>query len=284
MQFDFSEKPYQLFTGLSEQVLPAFPDECIDLTVTSPPYDNLREYKGFSFDFETIAQQLFRVTKRCGVVVWVVGDATVNGSETGTSFRQALYFKEVGFSLYDTMIYQKIGCPSPQKPEIRYIHSFEYMFVFCKGKKPNTVTLQLKPNINLKATIQKKSKVQRNGNYLRGDFTNRTHSSFPNVWLIDARNGVREASGFHPAAFPETIADRHIKTWTNQGDTVLDCFLGSGTTGKMAVVNKRNFVGVECSSEYMEIAEARIKRANLEPCDIPVKLVDKPMPLFEETL
>ena len=85
----------------------AMPDGVIDLVITSPPYDDLRNYKGYSFDFESIAKELFRVVKEGGVVVWVVGDATVDGSETGTSFRQALFFKEVGFNLHDTMIYMK---------------------------------------------------------------------------------------------------------------------------------------------------------------------------------
>ena len=90
------------------EIMPTLADKSVDLTVTSPPYDNLRTYNGNSqFDFEGIAKELFRVTKDGGVVVWVVGDANINGSETGTSFRQALYFKEIGFNLHDTMIYQK---------------------------------------------------------------------------------------------------------------------------------------------------------------------------------
>lgn len=58
----------------------------IDLTVTSPPYNNLRAYNGYEFRFEPIAKELFRVTKDGGVVVWVVGDATKDGNETGSSF------------------------------------------------------------------------------------------------------------------------------------------------------------------------------------------------------
>ena len=121
----------KIITGDSAVVLQSFPPDCIDLTVTSPPYDNLRTYNGFTFDFETIARQLFRVTKAGGVVVWVVGDATINGSETLTSFRQAIKFQEVGFNIHDTMIYQT---NKPPMNDNRYQKDFEYMFVFSKGK------------------------------------------------------------------------------------------------------------------------------------------------------
>ena len=107
------------------------PSNFIDLTVTSPPYDNLRAYNGYSWDFESVAQELYRITKDGGVVVWVVGDATIKGSETGTSFKQALYFKEIGFKLHDTMIYQS---DKPPLTHNRYEQKFEYMFVFSKGR------------------------------------------------------------------------------------------------------------------------------------------------------
>ena len=113
------------------ETMAKMPDNFIDLTVTSPPYDNLRTYKGYSFDFENVAKELYRITKIGGVVVWIVGDATIKGSETGTSFRQALFFKEIGFNLHDTMIYQKSVPPMNDK---RYQHNFEYMFVFVKDK------------------------------------------------------------------------------------------------------------------------------------------------------
>ena len=129
----------QIICGDCVEVMKSWPEECIDLTVTSPPYDDLRDYRGYTFDFESIARELYRVTKPGGVVVWVVGDATINGSETGTSFRQALYFKDVcGFKLHDTMIYKKKASRFPDTN--RYYQVFEYMFVFSKGT-PKTFNL-----------------------------------------------------------------------------------------------------------------------------------------------
>lgn len=130
------------------QGLKLLEDNSIDLTVTSPPYDDLRNYKGYSFDFENIAKELYRVTKTGGILVWIVGDATSKGSESGTSFRQALYFKECGFNLHDTMIYEKNSSSFPAaRTSKRYTQIFEYMFVFCKGKIRNDISLLCdKPN------------------------------------------------------------------------------------------------------------------------------------------
>ena len=236
-------------------------NEFVDLVVTSPPYDNLRDYKGFDFDFESIAKELYRIIKPGGVVVWVVGDSTIKGSESGTSFKQALFFKDVcGFSLYDTMIYQKIGNPSPQRPEIRYGNCFEYMFVFCKGRKPKSINLINKRNKDRKETIETRGKVQKNGEMLRGKFKVRLESPLPNVWLIDATNGARESSGLHPAAFPEIIPKRHIYTWSEKGDLVYDPFMGSGTTAKQAHLLKRDWIGSEVSQEYVAKSNKRLEK------------------------
>jgi DNA modification methylase len=228
----------------------------IDLTVTSPPYDNLRDYKGYSFDFEPIAQELFRVTKTGGVVVWIVNDATVKGSETGTSFKQALYFKEIGFRLHDTMIYAKKN-PMPVTAK-RYQPAFEYMFILSKSH-PNTVNL-----------IREKTKL--GGKPTRGERVNkdgtRTKTSshgkpikatkvVSNIW----KYGVGSNGQGHPAIFPEQLASDHIISWSNPGDLVFDPFSGSGTTAKMALLNGRNYIGSEIAEEYCQIAEERIDAA-----------------------
>jgi DNA modification methylase len=124
---DFVNK---IICGDCLEVMKKIPDGSVDLVLTSPPYDNLRTYNGYNFDFEGIAKELHRVTKDGGVIVWVVGDATIKGSETGTSFKQALYFKEIGFNLHDTMIYHKNNYPP--LTHNRYEQCFEYMFVFSK--------------------------------------------------------------------------------------------------------------------------------------------------------
>lgn len=232
----------------------------VDLTVTSPPYDNLRTYNGtceWNFEiFKQVTQCLYDITSDGGVVVWVISDATINGSETGTSFRQALHFKDIGFNLYDTMIWQK---PSPQAPtEGRYYDVFEYMFIFSKGK-PKTLNL-LKDRKNLSAgTVSnketrscKEDRKKKEGKRVVGEYSRRF-----NVWNIS--RGKSKTS--HPAVFPEQLASNHIISWSNEGDLVLDPFLGSGTTGKMAVLNNRKFIGIEKVKEYFDISEKRINEA-----------------------
>jgi DNA modification methylase len=243
-----------LLQGDCAQVLTTLAEASVDLTVTSPPYDNLRKYKGYTFDFETIARELYRVTKPGGVVVWVVGDATINGSETGTSFRQALYFKEIGFNLHDTMIYQT---NKPPMNDPRYQACFEFMFVFSKGKVKTFNPIKVKSktagtmpskagNVSRDGITQLRSKVA-----IRGD-----EKIKESIWYYVA--AMHEDNGIHPAPFPEALALDHILSWSNEGDTVLDPMMGSGTTGKMAVLNNRNFIGIEIAAEYFQIAERRI--------------------------
>ena len=235
------------------------PDESIDLVVTSPPYDNLRSYNGYSFNFEEIAQELWRVIKPGGVVVWVVGDATIKGSETGTSFRQALYFKELGFNLHDTMIYQKKN-PLPLQHN-RYQPCFEYMFVFSKGKPKtfNPITVAtVSPDAKITTTKRGVDGVKVNGSGY-GKKRNRTRIAY-NVWTLNVGKGqtTKDDIAFqHPAIFPEQLANDHIISWSNPGDIVLDPFMGSGTTAKMALLNRRKYIGFEMSAEYCEIAEKR---------------------------
>lgn len=238
-------------------------DNFIDLTVTSPPYDNLRDYKGYVFDFESIAKELFRVTRKGGVVVWVVGDATINGSESGTSFRQALYFKEIGFNLHDTMIYNRSG----KFPEAnRYWQDFEYMFVFSKDK-PNTFN-----PIKYKSIRESGEKVLARKRTKDGDLIEDTchkkktqfkgEKNGGNIWYISAgwmTSSKDENAYEHPAIYPEKLARDHIKSWSNEGDLVYDPMSGSGTTAKMAHLLKRNWIGSEISKEYCDIARKRIQ-------------------------
>lgn len=238
------------------QGMKQLPDNCIDLTVTSPPYDNLRKYNGFDWNFEKTAKELYRITKQGGVVVWVVGDSTVKGSETGTSFKQALYFKECGFNLHDTMIYEKAQACFGSN--LCYLQSFEYMFVFSKGK-PKTINL-IRDRENKqygKMSCAKHSAYWEKGN----ESWDRVIRDIPklgkrkNIWIYSVGNsGVKG----HPAVFPEQLAKDHIISWSNKGDLVLDPFMGSGTTAKMALETNRNFIGFEISKEYCEIAKKRI--------------------------
>ena len=236
------------------------PDNFLDLTVTSPPYDNLRDYKGYSFDFEGVAKELFRVTKQGGVVVWVVGDATINGSESGTSFRQALYFMTIGFNLHDTMIFSKAGFASPSVN--RYHQTFEYMFVFTNG---DIQTFNpLKDKKNTWDSWGKNTRRQQSGELKEMEKrkpTNELGQRF-NVWYYSIGHGnvTRDEIAYsHPALFPEQLAQDHIISWSNENDLIYDPFMGSGTTAKMCIKTNRNYIGSEISKEYCELAEKRIK-------------------------
>ncbi len=233
------------------------PDNCIDLTVTSPPYDNLRDYKGFSFDFEGIAKELFRVTKDGGVVVWVVGDQTQDGSESGTSFKQALFFKECGFNLHDTMIWEKDTFSFPS--ESRYHSVFEYMFVFSKGAPKTFNPIQDRVNKTAGTSVHGTSRGP------DGITFRKSNDGKTNVreigWRFNVWHQINEKNNEfnHPAPFPERLANDHIISWSNKGDLIFDPFMGSGTTAKTAMINNRNYLGVEISPEYVKIAEERLK-------------------------
>lgn len=246
---------YALHLGDSAEVLAGMEADSVDLTVTSPPYDNLRTYNGFTFDFERIARELYRVTKPGGVVVWVVADATINGSETGTSFRQALYFMACGFRLHDTMIWAK---PNPMPSQsTRYQAATEYMFVFSKGP-PKTVNLLREPSKQAGGKRKKHQPKGDNRDESSGQFYQYAAEKIrSNYWTIAVGGGRRGAG--HPATFPDSLARDHILSWSNPNDTVLDICLGSGTTGAMAVECGRKFIGIEISERYLQLARDRIE-------------------------
>ena len=240
-------------------------ENSIDLTVTSPPYDNLRTYNGNNDQWseqvwKDCIEELYRVTKQGGVVVWVVGDATIKGSETGTSFKQALWALECGFNLHDTMIWEKQTFTDTGSLRVRYGNVFEYMFIFSKGR-PKTFNA-LKDRLNKQPGKKKHGTVRQKDGSLKpissiGKKIGLYGQRF-NVWNINTE--VSNSKRCHPAQFPEQLAHDHIISWSNEGDTVLDCFMGSGTTGKMAKQLGRNFIGIELDKEYFEIAKKRIEQ------------------------
>lgn len=243
-----------LYCGDNVTFMKDVSDNAFNLTVTSPPYDDLRNYNGYSFDFVSVAKELYRITKEGGVVVWVVGDATVKGSETGTSFKQALYFKEVGFNLHDTMIYAKPNFSAVGALKTRYAPVFEYMFVFTKGKLKTFNPIKDKFNKNAgktgRGTIRQKDGSTKPMSKV---ITIAEYGQRFNIWEINPQS----VKG-HTAPFPEKLANDHILSWSNEGDLVFDPFMGSGTTGKMALLNNRQFVGIDCSEEYVKISIDRI--------------------------
>uniref|UniRef100_A0A6C0I8G1 site-specific DNA-methyltransferase (cytosine-N(4)-specific) n=1 Tax=viral metagenome TaxID=1070528 RepID=A0A6C0I8G1_9ZZZZ len=257
----------KVICGDSAVILKSMPSSSVDLTVTSPPYDDIRDYNGFTFLEENIIKELFRVTKSGGVVVWVVGDSTIKGSESGSSFRQALKFMEHGFKLHDTMIYEKNTSSFPaSKSGNRYTQIFEYMFVFCKDKIKTANLISDKPNKWAGHTNWGK-----NTNRLKNGELQETSDIKPvpefsprnNIWKYNVGKGFNskdKESHEHPAIFPEQLAEDHILSWSNEGDIVLDPFSGSGTTLKMAKKNGRNYIGIDISDEYCKLAERILQK------------------------
>ena len=236
-------------------------DDSIDLTITSPPYDNLRTYNGFSFDFESIAKELYRVTKQGGVVVWIVNDSTINGSETGTSFKQALFFKEIGFNIHDTMIYAKNNA-MPLNHN-RYDPCFEYMFILSKGKPKSFNPIKEKTLNEGKITkreleIKMKNEIKHQSRCREEHTVIKSTKFKKNIWYYSVGIEVDKKVNKHPAIFPEQLANDHILSWSNENDIVMDIFMGSGTTAKMAFLNNRDYIGFEISKEYCDIANKRI--------------------------
>lgn len=242
--------------------LSRFEDGVIDLTITSPPYDNLRTYNGYSFDVKTLSKELYRVTKSGGILVWIVGDQTIKGSESLTSFKQCITFAEAGWLVHDTMIYRKLN-PPPNAGN-RYQQCFEYMFVFSKGK-PKTTNILLRERRNKcnDKRVFRKKKFSRNKN---GDFNENNYYVKELVprdnifeYYVGGGNSSKDKIAFkHPAIFPEELVKDHILSWSNEGDIIYDCFAGSGTTGKVAQSLKRNWIMSEISNEYEDIINKRI--------------------------
>jgi len=266
----YSKDGITLHLGDNCEVMETMESESVDLVVTSPPYDNLREYGGHTWDFKGVASHLVRLLKPGGVIVWVVGDATVDGSETGTSFRQALHFMSLGLKLHDTMIYHKIGNAFPRHNHKKYPGASEYMFVIAKGKPNAFFPITDKVNATsgrvMSATVRMENGETKAG---RCNGKGKKVSDLgvrDNVWTYDAgfMKGQKDPVAYgHPATFPESLARDHILSWSNEGDVVLDPFNGSGTTTKMAKANGRRSIGIEIEEKYCEIAAKRLAQGVL---------------------
>lgn len=245
------------------ELLKDIPDGSVDLTVTSPPYDNLRTYNGnndqWSADvWKGVLRELYRITKDGGVVVWVVGDATIKGSETGTSFKQALHAIECGFNLHDTMIYAKDAIAFPDSN--RYQQCFEYMFVFSKGKPKHLNLIKDRQNKSFGRKVTGTER-QKDGSTKKAACHGSEIKKYGTRWNIWEMRTEKGGNIKHPAIFPEQLANDHILSWSNPDDIVFDPFMGSGTTGAVAVKNGRKFIGIELDKDYFVIAEQRINYA-----------------------
>jgi len=253
----------KLVLGDCLEKMKVLPDNSVDMVLTSPPYDNLRNYNGglnWSFDiFKGIADEIYRVIAEKGIVVWIVGDSTIKGSETGSSFRQALYFKEIGLNIHDTMIWQK---SSPFQHKNRYISCFEYMFVFSKGFRKEANLIKDRKNkwagVKVHGTERLKNGMIKGLSKTQKSKTVKEFGARYNIWDIPSEKNNKTG---HPAVFPIEIAQDHIRTWTDKGQTVMDPFMGSGTTGIACKNLNRNFIGIEKDTKYFEIAKDRIEQA-----------------------
>ncbi len=256
--------PYQInniYAGECSEMMSKLPDACIDLTPTSPPYDNLRDYNGFTFDYKAVINQLYRVTKPGGVVVWVVADATINGSETGTSFKQALFAMECGFNLHDTMIYEQAGTGA-KGSNLAYWQSFEYMFVFSKGQPKTVSRIADAKNKQVGKLNGQQNKSSRMGTRTeRGRRITPQYSVRTNIWRYQVGNNGDKSTN-HPAPFPEKLVRDHIISWSKPGDLVLDPMAGSGRTCKAAMQNGRYFLGFDISPEYVSSAREYVMHSN----------------------
>jgi len=255
----FETKLGKLYHGDCLEIMPEL--EPVDLVLTSPPYGNLREYGGYKFDFKKTGKHIFNNIKQGSVVVWVVGDATINGSETGTSFKHALYFKEIGFNLHDTMIFEKDSFQKPNNN--RYWSCFEYMFVFSKGKPSTTNMIHDRLNSNNGKTVSSKTVRNSDGTTSkRNPVKILKFGKRKNIWSYSTGYGKGTTDRIaynHPATFPEQLANDHIISWSNENDIVLDPMCGSGTTLKQCEQLNRKWIGIEISEKYCEIAAKRIE-------------------------
>jgi len=252
----------KLICGNSADELKNLASESVDLTLTSPPYDGIRSYDGYTFDFISIAKELLRITKKGGIVVWIIGDEVIDGSESGTSFQHVLFFKEIGFKLHDTMIWNKNNFTDTGSLKIRYANVFDYMFILSKGKPKTFNPIKDRKNKH-SGTLQHGTVIQKDGTKKRVVGHNKRYISEygqrHNIWNV---NPCKQRIS-HPARFPEALVKDHIISWSNEGDVILDPFCGSGTTCKMAKQLNRNFIGIEISQKYLQIAKRRTSQEYL---------------------
>ncbi len=247
------------YCGDHLELMAQLPNNSIGLTVTSPPYDGMRNYEGYDFNFEALVSQLWRVTLQGGVVVWVVGDQTKDGTESGTSFRQALHFKDVGFNLHDTMIFEKTGGGAVGS-NLCYLQAFEYMFIFSKGRPRTTSLIYDRKNVR-----PGKGKTSGGRRCRTGELTPKVTVDSKkmgrrfNIWKY-AQGSVAVAQKQHPAVFPVDLAYDHIISWSAEDGIIFDPMAGSGTTAKAAVRAGRKYLGFDVAQKYVDAARVWLRQ------------------------
>jgi len=260
---EFKELPLnKIICGNAVDIMKTFPPNSIDLVVTSPPYDELRNYNGYNFDFKGIARGLFKIIKKGGVLVWVVGDKIRKGNKSLTSFKQALFFQELGFNAHDVMIYKKKNTPFMRTNG--YTNCFEFMLVFSKDSPKKFNPLKVKTARQGQEMLPFNKGPDGINKKIMGEL--KPEKTMTNIWeyAVGLYGTTSDKIAFrHPAVFPEKLAEDHILSWTKIGDIVFDPMCGSGTTCKMAAINKRHYIGCDISKEYVELTKKRLKYFNL---------------------
>jgi SOS regulatory protein LexA len=252
----------EIICGDAVEVMKAMPPNSIDFVVTSPPYDELRSYNGYVFNFEGIARGLFRVIKKGGVVVWVVGDKINKGNKTLTSFKQALSFQDIGFNVHDVMIYKKKNTPFMRSNA--YTNCYEFMFVLSKGSPKTFNPLKTRTVRQGQEMLPFNKKADGVNKKILKEL--KPEKTLTNIWdyAVGYGGSTSDKIAFqHTAIFPEKLAEDHILSWTKTGDVVFDPMCGSGTTCKMAAINKRHYIGCDISKEYVELTKKRLRYFNL---------------------
>ena len=252
----------EIICGDAVEIMKAMPPNSIDLVVTSPPYDELRNYNGYTFNFEGVARGLFRVIKKGGVVVWVVGDKINKGNRSLTSFKQALFFQDIGFNVHDVMIYRKKNTPFMRSNA--YTNCYEFMFVLSKGSPKTFNPLKTKTVRQGQEMLPFNKKADGINKKILGEL--KPEKTLTNIWdyAVGYGGSTSDKIAFqHTAIFPEKLVEDHILSWTKSGDVVFDPMCGSGTTCKMAAINKRHYIGCDISTEYAELTRKRLKYFNL---------------------
>lgn len=263
----------QIICGDSVEILRSFPDNSIDIVVTSPPYDAIRDYKGFSYDLHATGKEIQRVLKLGGVAVIVIQDQTKNFGKTLTSFRTILdWCDSFGFKLFETVIYRKYGAEGAWWNK-RFRVDHEYIPIFLKGERPQYFN---KEHLKIPSKHGGKT-LTGGGTRLTNGIRIATRAIKINlmkcrgtIWeYLTAGDGSR-LKHEHPATFPDKLPYDFIQCFCPEGGIVLDPFVGSGTTTVAAKNLGRRYIGIDIAPEYCAIAE---KRMQIESSSAQTRLV-----------
>ncbi len=252
----------KIICGDCVEVLKSIPDNSIDLVVTSPPYDGIRKYNGFSFNLHSTGKELFRVLKDGGIIAMVIQDQTKNFGKSLTSFKTIIdWCENVGFKLFETIIYKKHGAEGAWWTK-RFRVDHEYIPIFLKGERPayfNKEPLKI-PSKHGGKTMTGCATRLTNGKTLKSKrvFINPMKCR-GTLWDYTTCGDGTRLKHQHPATFPDKIPVDFIRCFCPKNGIVLDPFIGSGTTALAAIQLNRNYIGIDISKEYCELAKKRIR-------------------------